>query len=122
MARNLEQILDSMYKIHSADYEAFGKLIQEAYYSSNRPEICICAAVIDIDGRVIRGHRHSDCIKRIVGNNSRPMPEPSAQGFITSRNRYVTREEGRILQDKAGIDSASLDGYMGDTLFSEDLY
>ena len=44
------------------------------------------------------------------------------QGFITSENRYVGREEGRILQDKAGIKSADKGGYRGKTLFSEDLY
>ncbi len=49
--------------------------------------------------------------------------EKDAQGFITSRNRFVTREEGRVLQDAARIPSMDLpEGYKGSTLFSEDLY
>ena len=44
------------------------------------------------------------------------------QGFITSKNRYVSREEGRKLQDEAGIKSIDKDGYRYNTLFSEDLY
>jgi len=44
------------------------------------------------------------------------------QGFVTSKNRYVSREEGRSLQEAAGIKSAGKDGYRGNTLYSEDLY
>jgi hypothetical protein len=43
------------------------------------------------------------------------------QGFITSRNRYVDREEGLRLQLAAGIESVAPGGYRGQ-LFSEDLY
>lgn len=88
-------------------------------------EICICAAIKLNDGLIIRGHRHGDCI-----NNLRQRPDMTddrykghVQGFITSKNRFVTREEGRKLQDEAGIQSAEKDGgYRGNTLFSEDLY
>ena len=86
-------------------------------------EICICAAVIAEDGRIFRGHRHSDCFRTIRENGSVPKADQNAQGFITSFNRYVTREEGRKLQDAAGIPSANVEeGYMPGTLFSEDLY
>lgn len=44
------------------------------------------------------------------------------EGFITSKNRYVSREEGKKLQEKAGIKSADKNGYRHKTLFSEDLY
>ena len=44
-----------------------------------------------------------------------------AQGFITSKNRYVTRAEGLKLQKAAGIPSADPEGY-GSELYSEDLY
>lgn len=88
-------------------------------------EICICAAVLLKDGLLVRGHRHADCI-----HNLRQRPDMTddrykghIQGFITSRNRFVTREEGRKLQDDAGIPSADTKGgYKGNTLFSEDLY
>ena len=41
---------------------------------------------------------------------------------VTSRNRFVSRKEGRQLQDAAGIPSAAEGGYRGDSLYSEDLY
>lgn len=85
-------------------------------------EIVICAAVKTTDGKVYRGHRHHDCIQAIRRRDLKPSTSPSAQGFITSKNRYVTREVGRKLQDAAGIPSASPEGYMGTTLYSEDLY
>ena len=88
----------------------------------NNQVICICAAVITEDGTIIRGHRHSDCIESILRRNKKPSKTPDAQGFITSDNRFVNRTEGRKLQDAAGIRSKSVDGYMGNTLYSEDLY
>lgn len=87
-------------------------------------EICICSAIKSVDDYVIRGHRHSDCF-----NTMRQIPRYAdqkaydwEQGFITSKNRFVTREEGRKLQDEAGIESADPTGYREGTLFSEDLY
>jgi len=85
-------------------------------------EICICSAVVANNGEVIRGHRHGDCIQTIQRMGLIPTTDSDSQGFITSKNRFVTREEGRRLQDLAGIKSADLDGYRGTTLFSEDLY
>lgn len=89
---------------------------------TDNKEIVICAAVKATDGTIIRGHRHSDCIRAMKYYDLKPSTSPSAQGFITSMNRYVTRKQGRKLQDAAGIKSASPEGYMGSTLFSEDLY
>ena len=87
-------------------------------------EIVICAAIKMADGFIVRGHRHGDCIKHINEKYSYEKKEVSwsghTQGFITSKNRFVTREDGRKLQDAAGIKSA--EGYRGNTLFSEDLY
>lgn len=85
-------------------------------------EIVICAAVIATDGSIIRGHRHADCIHTMKGMGLKPKLNPNAQGFITSKNRYVTREQGRKIQDEARIESASPEGYFGTTLYSEDLY
>jgi hypothetical protein len=89
------------------------------------PEICICAAVRLPDGRIFRGHRHGDCRDAIIlriGENNWHSSMMDDQGFITSRNRYVGRTEGRALQDLAGIPSADKGGYRGSLLFSEDLY
>jgi hypothetical protein len=85
-------------------------------------EICICAAVICTDGMIIRGHRHRDCIKAIISRNKEMKREYNAQGFITSSNRFVTREEGFLLQQEAEIKSANPEGYTGNCLYSEDLY
>lgn len=90
---------------------------------SEEKEIVICAAVKTKNGTVIRGHRHADAIHaaQTEGFTLRDLSFAD-QGFVTSRNRYVTREEGRKIQDTAGIKSASPEGYMRGTLFSEDLY
>ena len=85
-------------------------------------EIVICAAVKTKEKKGYRGHRHGDCFKAILDRGLKPSKTASGQGFITSRNRYVTREVGRKLQDAAGIKSADPEGYRGTTLFSEDLY
>ena len=87
-------------------------------------EVCVCAAIKMPDGYIVRGHRHNDCfrtiqgIQRYKGVNLDSLPD----GFMTTRNRFVDRKEGRKLQEAAGIKSADKDGYRGDTLFSEDLY
>lgn len=86
-------------------------------------EIVICAAIKTKDGTVIRGHRHADCVSTAMRMRYKKEDLSFAdQGFVTSRNRYVSREEGRRLQDAAGIKSANPEGYMPGTLFSEDLY
>jgi hypothetical protein len=96
------------------------------------PEICICAAVRLPDGRVIRGHRHDDALhtaRRIVtwnkgkdsGEHHWNVTMGRDQGFVTSRNRYVNREEALKLQLAAGIESMR-PPYHPRHLFSEDLY
>jgi hypothetical protein len=86
-------------------------------------EIVICAAVRTTTGKIYRGHRHGDCFRAIIDRHYLPGQTGDDQGFITSRRRYVTREEGRKLQDAAGIKSVSREGdYCGNTLYSEDLY
>ena len=85
-------------------------------------EIVICSAVKTTNGIPIRGHRHGDCIRTIKQMGLKPSSSPNAQGFITSKNRFVMRQFARKLQEKAGIESMDPNGYTGDTLFSEDLY
>lgn len=94
-------------------------------------EICICAAVRLRDGTVIRGHRHTDALRTAhelvewrLGKGAWEAEERARldQGFVTSRNRYVGREEGLKLQHEAGIPSACKSGYRVSHLFSEDLY
>lgn len=87
-------------------------------------EICICAAVKTKEGRIIRGHRHSDCLQAIHTRHLTPAENQhgDGQGFITSLNRYVDRKEGLRLQLEAGIKSVDPSGKYGSELYSEDLY
>lgn len=85
-------------------------------------EIVICAAVRTTTGKIYRGHRHGDCFEAIRSRHYIIGESPDDQGFITSKNRYVTRLEGRKLQDAARIKSVASGGYCGNTLYSEDLY
>lgn len=83
-------------------------------------EVCIVAAIKTVEGIVVRGQRHCDCFQaaaRIKVVDEARLRD-CVQGFVTSRNRFVTRQEGRQLQDAAGIRVFSA----GDTLTSEDLY
>lgn len=85
-------------------------------------EICICAAVLTEEGKIIRGHRHCDCIASIFRAKLIPGSGARAQGFITSNNRYVGRNVGAILQQEAGIKSVHTGREVEGLLFSEDLY
>lgn len=86
-------------------------------------EICICAAVKSADGQIFRCHRHADGIAAIAARNLKLDADIFArEGFITSRNRFVSREEGMQLQLAADIPSAAPEGYLSTDLYSEDLY
>lgn len=85
-------------------------------------EICICAAVKTDQGEIYRGHRHGDCFFAITRRKKKIAKTPEAQGFITSKNRFVNRKEGAELQNKAGIKSVWTKGKIVKMLFSEDLY
>jgi hypothetical protein len=97
------------------------------YVKDYTPEIVICAAVKCAD-RIVRGHRHANCIDTAhrMGLDTSHMSED--EGFITSRNRFVSRVEGYNIQVAAGIHSVlegteHADGvYLHGELYSEDLY
>ena len=96
-------------------YEALKKISVEEVMPK---ETVVCAAVKLKNGKIYLGHRHGDCFNAAKAEGQ--DLKGSIQGFITTNKRFVTREEGRKLQDAAGI--PSVEGYRGDTLFSEDLY
>lgn len=109
-------------------YEADLHLLRDALVAlSSAPalpaEIVICAAIKLPDGRIIRGHRHGDCL-RTAGAMPGVDPRLAVQGFMTSRNRFVDRIEGLDIQLAAGIPSAALKygRDYGTELFSEDVY
>jgi hypothetical protein len=88
----------------------------------NDKEICICAAILTDEGRIIRGHRHHNCRDTAIGMRLTVNSHYSRQGFITSWNNFVGRELAYKLQIEAGIPSVAPGGYRGEQLFSEDLY
>lgn len=89
-------------------------------------EICICAAILMSDGYIIRGHRHSDCIKKMldIPRYKDESWNSKYQGFVTSKNRFVNRIDGAKLQKEAGIKSKMPEGqeYLHGELYSEDFY
>lgn len=89
-------------------------------------EIVICAAVRASNGKVVRGHRHNNAMRALqeIPGYQTERPHGDNQGFVTSRNRYVTRKEGCEIQKKAGIKSmlGPADAYLHGELYSEDLY
>ncbi len=92
-----------------------------------KKEIVICSAV-KVGDKIWRGHRHNHALQAMRDELSQKMTDKKLcslheeQGFITSKNRYVSRKKGRKLQEAAGIKSIDENGYRGDLLFSEDLY
>lgn len=75
-------------------------------------------------GLVVLGHRHGQCMwtmgsltgLRSVTNGEDGVGEYE-QGFLTNKNRFVSREEGAII----AFDAKQIDEQK-QTLFSEDLY
>ena len=132
---NREALADKAFEVKSLGYDVEVRKFRLADgEQETQPEVVICAAIRLPDGKVFRGNRHSDCIEtayKFVNWNGGVDPseerwQPNMcddQGFITSRNRYVGREEGFKLQQAAGLPSACLSGYrLSEYLFSEDLY
>ena len=85
-------------------------------------ELIICSAVKAEDGTIYRGHRHGDAMRACAENGRKLCKGEDQQGFITSKNRYVGRQEARKIFEGGGFKSADPDGFREDTLFSEDLY
>jgi len=67
---------------------------------SEGKEFILCAA-IDYNGVIISGHRHGDCyetLEALVGKiETSKLPDRNKQGFLTSKNRYVNREEAWVI-------------------------
>ena len=115
---NIATLIKSVKQLPKTYFNAINK------NKNTRPEIVICSAVKATNGQIFRGHRHSDCFRAIVDRMLTPDGNPEAQGFITSSNRFVGREEAYRIQRAANIPSADKEeGYTkGPCLYSEDLY
>ena len=65
--------------------------------NNNTSEFILCSA-IQYHGVIVSGRKHSDCYAVLNALTSfklktNEMPDRSNQGFLTSRNKYVTRKE-----------------------------
>jgi hypothetical protein len=100
---------------------------------NNKIEYILCAAILRINERdftmyhhndlrkIEIGYRHADIYRRFEGEVDK---SPKAQGFYTSKGRFVNRKEAMEIAYNAGqvsIDVAKFDGEFRN-LFSEDLY
>lgn len=99
---------------------------------ADQPEYILCAAihytdeptpdhcVDNVEGLVLCGHRHPQIIgqyKKLTGKDTK-LPQ-AVQGFLTSKNRFATREAAvEIARNAAQIDSNTTKP----KLYSEDLY
>lgn len=69
-------------------------------------------------GIVFSGHRHLQCQRQMnYVTGKRACETDEVQGFLTSKNRFVTREEAAEIADDANQLI-----YYTNKLFSEDLY
>ncbi len=59
------------------------------------PETVICAAVRASNGKIVSGRRHNDAISALQAMQGYEGEQPHGddQGFLTSTNRFVNREE-----------------------------
>lgn len=93
-----------------------------------KQEYVLCAAIHVEDGEkhvhqpkniesgyVVTGWRHHNCFKIINLIGSKPYNH--TQGFLTSKNRFLNRQEAGALAKQCGQLN-----YHTDRLFSEDLY
>ena len=82
----------------------------------------IVAAAVRHGGTVVslpRPARHHDIIHMLYDRGNRKLIRPEDQGFITSEERYVDREEAAHL----AVASGQIEGTRwGRYLFSEDLW
>lgn len=96
-------------------------------------EVCICAAIKMPDGYVVRGHRHGDCIITAIGfaRYDKLAVSKGTQGFLTTTDRFVDREEGmRLMRATDWMARYNEHNWMPfkdlpatiDALFSEHLY
>jgi hypothetical protein len=89
---------------------------KEIPFESTNPKNCLT-------GLVFSGHRHGHCIYTkcaVTGLRDAESGE-NEQGFLTSKNRFVSREEALIiaLRENQVMD---INEIRGNRLFSEDLY
>lgn len=100
------------------------------YPNANKPEYLLCAAIhIDdgvkhvhepsniFTGYVVCGHRHHNCFATLDATGAKWKGLNLVQGFLSSKNRFFTREDAaELARTRKQTESDT------DLLFSEDLY
>ena len=85
----------------------------------------ICAAIKMTNGDIIRGHRHHNCIRTVRDIPRMKEMQLSEQGFMTSNNEFVDREEAYIIflgSGEISCDEERSPMSKRSKLYSEDLY
>jgi hypothetical protein len=104
----------------------------EAHLNNGKPEYIMCAANHYDDGKdhpyqpynidkgfVVCGWRHPCCgFTYMAMNPDAEVWDDCEQGFLTNKNRFLTREEGKELARENG----QVDKTFSRTLTSEDLW
>lgn len=98
-------------------------IISSSKPESNKDEFILCAA-IKIHDDIICWYRHSDCIDTAQEYVQQGITRDNCIcGFLTSKNRFVTRNEAFIIAKKMNQIWHKLhDGVDENILVSEDLY
>ena len=137
IARRIENYKNGDYEFDNSfavDIMEDARMLVDVLLLAAASEVVICAAIKLDDGYIVRGHRHDDCIRTAAARGDYPTRQhgpicADQQGFVTSRNRFVNRDDAMAIQKAAGLPSADLvaKGYSdpslrGDILFSEDVY
>ena len=95
-------------------YRDEAERILQSLLDEQKKEIVICSALLLKDGYVIRGHRHNHCFG-VLADLKRSKTDVFKQGFMTSDNRFVVREEAYKIYFKK-------DKISKNKLYSEDIY
>lgn len=123
--------MSAVRKAHEVGAEVFGgryhekelkKLERDDGFEVLDGERVLEAAMKMPDGEIFRGKRHNDCITAAAstGRYEKPVTEGAVQGFWTSAERFVDREQGaRVALENKQIRWLN---YSSTLLFSEDLY
>lgn len=114
-----KEITPDKHTIHHSDG---CRIVAAALIERSAPkETVACAAILLSNGLLIAGARHHNCLAQMhkAGIAKQSVAE---QGFMTTHGRFVDRRSAKVIQEEAGIQSASPDGYRGSELYSEDLY
>lgn len=86
-------------------------------------EVIKHAAVKSKTGMIILGKCHADCFDLARNTGIKMSKNPKDQGFITSKDRFVSRRLAAIIAKRAGqLESPRKSGRKVTYLFSEDIW